>query len=79
MIATAISTLGGTFAALASGGPLAGKAAFIGVFVLVLFWLILLPARLIGHSDGPPPPWRNARIWAIMIAAVEIVVYGYFG
>ena len=79
MIAPAMKTFAGTFAALASGGPPVGKAAFIGVFVLVLIWLILLPARLIGHTDGPPPPWRNARIWAIMVAAVEIAVYAYFG
>ena len=72
-------TLAGAFAALALGGPPAGKAAFIGVFVLVLIWLLLMPRRLIGQGDGPPPPWRNTRVWAIMIAVVEIAVYAYFG
>jgi hypothetical protein len=79
MIAAPIQLLAAGFAALSPGGPPVGKAAFIGVFVLVLVWLLLMPSRLIGHADGAPPPWRNTRLWAIAITVVEISVYAYFG
>jgi len=47
--------LGKIFLLLAAGGPLLGKAAFVGVFLLLLVWLILMPARLLGQSDAYPP------------------------
>jgi len=64
---------------LAPGGPLWGKAAFVGVFALILVWLVLMPGRLIGQGDRRPPWWRNARLWAIAIAAVQVVVYLRWG
>ena len=66
-------------ATLASAGPLAGKAAFIGVFVLLLIWLLLMPARLISHTGGRPPWWRSARVWAIVVTIVQILVYLRWG
>jgi hypothetical protein len=62
-------------AALASGGPALGKAAFIGVFVLLLIWLLVLPARLIGDERGTLPWWRNARAWAIAVVIAQILIY----
>jgi len=71
--------LGKIFLLLAAGGPLLGKAAFVGVFLLLLVWLILMPARLLGQSDAYPPWWRNVRLWAIAIATIQILVYLRFG
>ena len=76
---TARKTLASLFAELASAGSPIGKAVFVGLFVLLLVWLVLMPRRLIGHTDAPLPAWRNARLWAIMIAVIEIAVYAYFG
>jgi hypothetical protein len=56
-----------------------GKAAFVGVFVVLLVWLLLIPDRLIGNVDGRPPWWRNARVWAILVCLTQIVVYLRFG
>ena len=61
------------------GGPLAGRLAFIGVFVVLLVWILLMPARLIGQGDGPVVWWKNARLWASLIAIIEIGVYWQFG
>ena len=62
-------------AALVSGGPVWGKAAFIGVFVLLLIWLLALPDRLIGHDRGTVPWWRSARVWAIGVVIAQILIY----
>ena len=62
-------------AALVSSGPVWGKAAFIGVFVLLLIWLSVLPARLIGNDRGTVSWWRNARVWAIAVVIAQILVY----
>lgn len=69
----------GALPAIATGGPLLGKAAFIGVFLIVLIWLIVLPQRLLGHGDARPPWWRNARVWAIAVTLIQIAVYLRWG
>ena len=79
MIPFTLPMLAGTTLLSAATGPLAGKAAFIAVFVLLLVWLILMPSRLIGHADGRPPWWRNARVWAIGVTVIQIVVYLRWG
>ncbi len=61
------------------GGPLAGRLAFMGVFVVLLIWILLMPARLIGQEDDPAAWWKNARFWAALIAVIEIGVYWQFG
>jgi len=64
---------------LAAAGPWAGKLAFVAVFVVLLIWLILMPARLIGQADGTPRWWQNARIWAIVVTVIQIAVYVWWG
>jgi hypothetical protein len=64
---------------LAAGGPWLGKAAFIGVFVLLLVWLVLMPARLIGDAGERLPWWRNTRVWAIAVTVIQILVYLRWG
>jgi hypothetical protein len=64
---------------LAAGGPTLGKAAFIGVFVLLLVWLLLMPGRLIGQGDGRPSWWCNTRFWAIVVTVIQILVYWRWG
>ena len=59
--------------------PLLGKAAFVGVFVVLLLWLLLLPARLIDQEGVRRPWWRNARFWAILVTIAQIGVYVVWG
>ncbi len=61
------------------GGPLVGRLAFMGVFIALLVWILLMPARLIGQGDGPVVWWKSARFWASLIALIEIGVYWQFG
>ena len=79
MIALAASLVSNAPVLLASGGPWLGKLTFIGVFVVLLVWLLFVPDRLIGNVDGRPPWWRNARVWAILVCLTQIVVYLRFG
>ncbi len=75
-------TMAGEFGAgpiLATGGPIEGKAAFIGVFILLLVWLLVMPRRLIGETETRLPWWRNTRVWAVLIVLVEIMVYYRWG
>lgn len=70
----------GVFAAAAAGGPLEGRAAMAGVFLLVLLWLLVLPKRLLGETPGARIPWwRHARFWAGFVAVVQIAVYLWWG
>ena len=62
-----------------STGPLWGKAAFVGVFVVLLVWLLLLPARFIDQEGVRRPWWRNVRFWAVLVTLVQISVYLYWG
>lgn len=59
--------------------PLWGKAAFVGVFMALLVWLLLLPARLIDQEGLRRPWWRNVRFWAIVVTIVQIGVYFWWG
>ena len=56
-----------------------GKWVFVAALVLLLVWLMLMPRKLIGQAKQVPPWWRNVRTWAIVICAIQIVVYACFG
>lgn len=66
-------------AARTGAGPFWGKAAFVGVFVALLVWLLLLPARVIDPQGVRRPWWRNARFWAILVTIAQIAVYVVWG
>ena len=66
-------------AARSAASPLLGKAAFVGVFVLLLLWLVFLPAGLIDEQSTRKPWWRNVRFWAILVTVAQIGVYSYWG
>ena len=61
------------------GGPLWGKAAFVGVFVVLLIWLLFLPARWIDPEGVRRPWWRSTRFWAVLVTIVQIGVYVIWG
>lgn len=60
------------------GGPFWGKICFVGVFVMLLIWLIVMPNKLIQQEPGTPI-WKSARAWAIVIALIQIGVYSVLG
>jgi len=65
-------------ALLAVNGPFWGVAAFVTVYVLLLVWLIVMPAQLLDEPTDRPW-WKSSRLWAIAIAAIQILVYVGFG
>ena len=79
MSPSTVPLIAGTITLMATTGPPAGKLAFIVVFVLLLIWLVLMPGRLIGHADGRPPWWRNARVWAFVVTVIQVLVYVRWG
>ena len=56
-----------------------GRLAFAGVFALLILWLIVIPRHRIGQEQHVPPWWRNVRVWAIGVAAVQMAVYLFWG
>lgn len=76
---TALLLLATGEAARAGEAPLLGKAAFVAVFVVLLVWLLLLPARFIDQEGLRRPWWRNVRFWAVVVTLVQIWVYAYWG
>ncbi|MGD9126949.1 MAG: hypothetical protein PVH19_06180 [Planctomycetia bacterium] len=75
-----ISTMTLLFADISQlgGGPFWGKVCFLGAYVLLLIWLIFMPAKLINEEPGTPI-WKRARLWAILIAVIQIGVYAVLG
>ena len=71
LAAAADPTLGGWF-----WSP--GKLVFAGALALLLLWLIAMPRGLIGQEAGPPPWWRNVRVWAVVVCAIQMLVYTVF-
>jgi len=57
----------------------AGKVAFIGAFLVLVLVLVLLPARLAGETGRRLPWWRRVRLWAVVIALVQIAIYAWWG
>ena len=78
-MSTTLWVIAAAEAARTGAAPLLGKAAFVSVFVALLLWLLLLPARLIDQEGVRRPWWRNARFWAILVTIVQIGVYVFWG
>ena len=56
-----------------------GKWVFVGSLLLLLLWLIFLPKDLIQRDDDRKVVWwKNVRLWAIVICAVQIWIYWQF-
>lgn len=51
-----------------------GVLAFTGVYFVLLLWLFFMPSRLLDEPAGRPW-WKSSRLWAITIAAIQILVY----
>ena len=56
-----------------------GPVAFTGVFLVTAVGLLLIPKRLLGQEDRVPAWWRNVRFWAVVICAVQVLVYWMLG
>ena len=52
-----------------------GRQAFASVFALLIVWLLFVPGSRLVESTEPTVWWRNVRIWAIVIAASQLLVY----
>jgi hypothetical protein len=65
--------------ATTSGAGWMGKAAFIGAFVALIILLASLPAKMLGETERRPPFWRNVRVWAILVALAQILIYSFWG
>ncbi len=55
-----------------------GRAAFMAVYVVLAIGLMLMPAKILGETEGRPW-WQSLRAWAMAIIVVQISVYWYWG
>ena len=61
-------------------GTFSGKMAVAAVFGLLILLLILLPASVRQMlKEEQVPWWRRTRLWAMVIAAIQVIVYLTFG
>lgn len=60
---------------LAETAPLAGRLAFAGVFAAVIVWLMVIPSSHLTEEDQSPAWWRRSRVWAVMVAATQMLIY----
>jgi hypothetical protein len=78
-----VNTLTALLLTAAHGAPAAqpgspGKWVFVGALALLLVWLLAMPRGLIGQEEGPPPWWRNVRVWAVVVCTIQMLVYMVF-
>jgi hypothetical protein len=62
----------------AEAAPLAGRLAFAAVFAALIVWLLIMPVALRGEggtAERSKPAWRRARVWAVVIAALQLAIY----
>lgn len=57
---------------------LLGKCLYVAVFALLIVWLVLIPRERLGHAEGAPRWWKNVRVWGILIAATQMLVYMFW-
>lgn len=55
-----------------------GRAAFIATYVVLAFFILFLPAKLLG-DENKLSWWRSSRVWALAIIAAQIGVYWWWG
>jgi len=61
-------------------GTIAGKLAVAAVFSLLILLLILLPNSVRNMlKEEQLPWWKRTRLWAMVIAAIQVLVYLTFG
>jgi len=61
-------------------GTMTGKLAVAAVFGLLILLLILLPSSVRKMlKEEQLPWWRRTRLWAMVIAAIQVIVYLTFG
>jgi len=53
--------------------------AFISAFVVLVVVLVLLPPRLAGETGQVVPWWRRVRLWAVVVALIQIAIYARWG
>jgi hypothetical protein len=57
------------------GGAILAAALFAALIV----WLIVVPRRRL-YPEGRYPSWsRSPRVWAVIVAAIQMTVYLLFG
>lgn len=56
-----------------------GAVVVMALYGLCLFVIWVVSPRLPGVNEGPPPRWwRNVRVWASLVATIQILVYALF-
>jgi len=54
---------------------LLGQWLFVAVFVLLIVLLLWIPDERLGYAGSRPAWYFNVRVWAVLIAATQILVY----
>lgn len=59
----------------------ARTGAFVAaaLFAALIVWLCLAPTRRLYPDGRRPRWWKSPRLWAAIVAAVQMIVYLLFG
>lgn len=80
------AAIGGGQPAGGWGGVEVGRWVIAALFAAVVAWLLLMPRALLDDQDsaanpgpGGPAAWlRSTRVWAIVVALVQMTIYLVF-
>lgn len=50
----------------------------IGLFLVMLFWIIQVPTRKATPADRQSFWYQDLRIWAWLTLMIQVVIYGVF-
>lgn len=54
------------------------KWLMIGLFLVMLFWIIQVPTRKATPADRQSFWYQDLRIWAWLTLMIQVVIYGVF-
>jgi len=76
---TFLHWIGDTLRQLLEQVPLSvARWLMIGVFLLLMFWVVQLPSSAATPSERQSKWHEDLRIWAWLALMIQVVIYGLF-
>lgn len=58
--------------------PRVGAIISAALFAALIVWLVFVPSRWLYPNGRKPPAWRSPRVWAVIVAGIQMAVYLLF-
>lgn len=56
-----------------------GALLAAALFAALIVWLVIVPSRRLYPEGFAPRWWKSPRLWALIVATIQMTVYLLFG